>query len=140
LRAKPQSAANDALVKELDALAPPAAAPGAYPARRAAPAAAGAADAEAPAERAERPEPEREARRPRPRRFSRERLPRPATGNFNTNGAAMVQAVMGCCRARKWPPTAAQLKACTDRMNEYARAGGQVECLEVETQGCGNLI
>jgi len=136
LRAKPQSAANDALVKELDALAPPAAAPGGDPGaargagggrgggRGGGGRAGGAAGAGAGGAQAA------------PTQVLAGTTPPPATGNFNTIGAAMVQAVMGL-QGAEMAPTAAQLKACTDRMNEYAVLTAKWNALKLKLKAAG---
>jgi hypothetical protein len=136
LRAKPQSAANDALVKELDALAPPAAAPGGDPGaargagggrgggRGGGGRAGGAAGAGAGGAQAA------------PSQVLAGTTPPPATGNFNTIGAAMVQAVMGL-QGAEMAPTAAQLKACTDRMNEYAALVAKWNALKLKLKAAG---
>jgi len=136
LRARPQSAANDALVKELDALAPPAAAPGGDPGaargagggrgggRGGGGRAGGAAGAGAGGAQAA------------PTQILAGTTPPPATGNFNTIGAAMVQAVMGL-QGAEMAPTAAQLKACTDRMNEYAALVAKWNALKLKLKAAG---
>ncbi|HEX5070279.1 MAG TPA: hypothetical protein VFV78_08680 [Vicinamibacterales bacterium] len=104
LRAKPQSAANDALIKELDALAPPATAGGGEPsAGRGAGGGRGGGRGGGGGGRG----------------GAAGAAPAAPTANFNTIGAAMVQAVMGL-QGSEMAPTAAQLKPCTDRLNEYA--------------------
>ncbi len=117
LRAKPQSAANDALIKELDALAPPAAdaaagggtgAGGGRGGRGGGRGGAGRGGAAAPAPGAP----------PAPGARGGAAAPAGPTANLATIGAEMVAAAMPM-QAAEMPPTAPQLAACQARQAEF---------------------
>jgi hypothetical protein len=123
LHAKPQSAANDALIKELDAIAPPQAAGagggggrggrGGGGGRGAVPAAApAAAPAGAPAAAA------------------------PLTPNLTSIGGEMVTAATAM-QGSEMPPTAAQVTACQQRETEYTALMAKWAALKLRLKAAG---
>ena len=132
LRAKPQSAANDALIKELEAIAPPAAAAGAggggFGGRggggrggRGGARGGGAPGAPAPGGGAGGPA---------------VAAPEAVAQTLASIGPAMVAAVMPM-QSSEMAPTAAALKACQDRLAEYTALMAKWNALKVKLKTAG---
>jgi hypothetical protein len=117
LHQKPASAAIDALIKDLDAIAPPAAA--VAPGGGGGGGAAGGAAAPAPAPAAGAPA-----------------AAAPLTANLSTIGGEMVAAVMAI-QGSEMPPTAAQVTACQQRQGEYTALMAKWTAIKVRLKAAG---
>ncbi len=116
LKAKPQSAANDALIKQVEAMAPAETSVGGGGGRGGRGGRGGGAGAAAGGG------------------FGAAAAEPPAAANLSTIGAQMVAAVQGM-QASEMPPTAAQLQACSEQETAYTNLMAKWAALKAKVNG-----